>query len=1165
MSVRFVVGRAGSGKTWRCLEAIRARLRENAATGNRLLLLVPEQASFQMERALIETPDLCGYTRCEVLSFQRLAYRIFSETGADPRRSDQTIGPLGRMMAIRRLIRRQRRALHLLGNVADKPGLVKQISTTFDELMRANVERTAMEETAARCEQQNPLAAAKIRDLTRLYQAYLDYLADQRIDPAQYLNLATERLAECPWLNGAEVWVDGFAGFTQQEYALLTRLARHVARMEIALLVDPGASAIEATELPKTSYSLFARTERTLIRLRREFVVAGIAMEQSVRLGGGPGPRFKAVELGLLEAHLFRSSPATAPDAPAPAAIRLIELPDRRCEVEAAVAEIQRLTRQPGPGMRYRDIAIIVRDLTEYHDLLAAALRACDIPFFIDRRQPTTHHPLIELVRSLLAIAADDCRVDSVRLTLKTGLLPLDDTAADLLENYLLAHNIAGRSAWQQPWQYTRIFKNKRRGEELTAAQQEVLGRVNHARTTWLSKLRSWLDVSATPGERVGQEWATTLFGCLQDLGAGERLHNWAKEAEADGRSDEADAHRQVWADFVELLDEFVRALGDEPMGIVEFRETVEAGLAEFNLGLAPPTLDQVLVGAIERSRHPPVRAALVLGFDEHHFPLKRSEDPLLGDYERDYLEEANFELGPSRHRQLLEERMLAYIAMTRAGERLWISYPRAGADGKPLEPSAYLHDLLRAVPGLKAEQPGNPRLQRSVDGITCLGDLAERLASELRSRPSPADDPDPAARAEWNGLYQAAREHDDWRHTLTRCLSGLRYRNDARLEPSMMTQAVSSPFVASVSRLERFASCPFAHFAEYTLSLQPRVEADLGKVDIGNVCHAILEKLIKQLVDDKQRLADLDDDQITSRIDQVAQDIAPQLAGDMMLAEARNAYLFDRSRGHLHRVTRWQRDAARAGRYRTVATEYPFGFAGGPAGAVSLKTPSGRTVYLRGVIDRVDVVELVEDLGAMVIDYKSTRDKRLDWSKVYHGLALQLVGYLLALREIGTSLTGRPLRPIAAFYLPLLEGYQTVDHPSEEKKPAQSYQLRGIADLSSLSALDANVQPGGGSRFLAARIKNDGTPWQTSDLAGPQALRALMAHVGRRMGELADSLLDGEVAVRPYRLRKALPCSWCPFRSVCRFEPELQPARELPSMKKTDVLDRVVEEQPDA
>ena len=229
MAVRFIIGRAGSGKTWRCLEAIRARLRADPVGGSRLLLLVPEQASFQMERALIETPDISGFVRCEVLSFQRLAYRIFAEAGAAAPRADQTIGPLGRMMAIRRLIRREKHHLTMLGRVADKPGLVKQVAAAFDELMRAEMEPAALAELGERYEETNPLAAAKLADLTRLYRAYLDYLENGRLDPAQYLHLAAERLDDCTWLNGAEVWVDGFAGFTQQQAAELIGVSKRTA------------------------------------------------------------------------------------------------------------------------------------------------------------------------------------------------------------------------------------------------------------------------------------------------------------------------------------------------------------------------------------------------------------------------------------------------------------------------------------------------------------------------------------------------------------------------------------------------------------------------------------------------------------------------------------------------------------------------------------------------------------------------------------------------------------------------------------------------------------------------------------------------------------------------------------------------------------------------
>ena len=112
------------------------------------------------------------------------------------------------------------------------------------------------------------------------------------------------------------------------------------------------------------------------------------------------------------------------------------------------------------------------------------------------------HHPLIELVRSLLAIATDDCRLESVRLTLKTGLVPIGTDDADLLENYLLAHGLAGRARWAEPWAYTRFFSHKDENNELTEPQRATLARVNEIRGAWLAAVGPWLE-TATAGPEM--------------------------------------------------------------------------------------------------------------------------------------------------------------------------------------------------------------------------------------------------------------------------------------------------------------------------------------------------------------------------------------------------------------------------------------------------------------------------------------------------------------------------------------------------------------------------------------------------------------------------------------------------------------------------------------
>ena len=61
MSVQFILGRSGTGKTSLCIKAIvNALLAPDSA--QRLILLVPEQATYQAERAILADKRLAGYS-----------------------------------------------------------------------------------------------------------------------------------------------------------------------------------------------------------------------------------------------------------------------------------------------------------------------------------------------------------------------------------------------------------------------------------------------------------------------------------------------------------------------------------------------------------------------------------------------------------------------------------------------------------------------------------------------------------------------------------------------------------------------------------------------------------------------------------------------------------------------------------------------------------------------------------------------------------------------------------------------------------------------------------------------------------------------------------------------------------------------------------------------
>lgn len=1186
MAVQVCVGRAGTGKTALCLNAVRDRLREGAADGNHLIFLVPEQAAFQMERALIETPELPGYSRCDVLSFRRLARRVLNEVGSDASATQRPMGPMGRLMAVKLLLKRLEPRLTVLRGAGGRgAGFLNQLTRALDEWLQEDLgpeDLRKLAEAAVAGRTSDPLSAGRLGDLHLIYSAYREFLSEGRLDPAQELAIAETFIDKIPWLRDAEVWVDGFAGFTAMERRMLIRLAGPARSMTITLLIDPASGVLGQTDLKPNRFSLFSRTERTFVTLREAMQAAGIEWLPIQRLASERPPRFAASELAGLERNLFRAVGVRGPEGQAAASaeaggllggaafpIRLLAVANRRVEVEAAVGEVQRLVRSSGGRLRYRDIAIIVRDLGPYHELLSAALGAHGIPFFIDRRRSTAHHPLVELLRLLPALVHRDFQGDDVRLLLKTGLVPLDDVAADRLENYVVAHGLVGAPAWLGPaeWTYRRLFTGHDPDAELTEPEQVALDEINAYRRRLVEPLRDWATFVAAGAAATGREWVQQLLGVLERLGVAATLERWAEQAIDAGRADEADVHRQVWRDAKALLDDFVDALGDVPITAGEFSGVLDAALSEFTLGLAPPTLDQVLVGSIERSRHPDLAAVLLLGFNDGLFPSTPAEDVILSDAEREQIEARRPPVGVTRRQRILDEKMLAYIALTRPSRSLWVSYALADDAGKPLRASPFVHDLRAAVPGLSVEQIDDAVAKREVWPIGRVRDLAARLALEFGSRPESAEKDDPGVRGRWNALYERARRDEAYAHDMAAVLASLAYRNEPQLMPGDAAGLYAGPIHFSASRIETFAACSFRHFARYALRLEPRVEFAIEVLDFGLLHHKVLEEFFAELIEGGKGLAELEPAEIAERLTRLGKQWVARLADEAVLNDARNAFLLDRSNRHLKDALARQRLMARLGAFKPRAVEWAFGLPGGrgggpTAGPLELRTPGGRRISVVGKIDRIDLLELERECLGVVLDYKRSAGKRMALWKVYNGLDVQLLTYLLTLVQRGETLAGRPIRPIGAFYVPLVSMRRLVSHPSDASDIGESIQAslkpRGMLEFEAAGQLDRTLEPGRGSDAYAVKLNVDGAlgyaKW--SDAYPAADLARVMAFARHKIGELADAILDGDIAVRPYRAGTQMPCAYCEFRSVCRFDFDVNEVREVHGRDRDAVLE---------
>ncbi len=602
MSVRFVIGRAGTGKTRWCFDRIVQSLRADPL-GPPIFWILPRQGTFQAERELTCNSGLDGMLRVRVVSFEELGREVLAECGGA---AIPEITPYGRQMILRLLLREHGPKLRFFRGVAHQEGLVQRLDNTIADIERAG---RGVEDLANLHQQLHSsdahdadarALADKVHDLHLLYDAYSRYLGQERLDPHRRLQQVLDCIHDWNVLREATVYIDAFTEFTHYERRIITALAQSCRDLFVTMMMDPSSPLLKDPNLLPADLSLFHRTEMAYRRLYFTMTGENVAVDSPILLT--ETRRFNKPGLAAIEQCLFddaHHTPITDDG------VRLIEAYDRRGEIDAAARCIRELTRR---GMRYREIAVLMRNIDDYHELIAAAFREHEIPYFVDRRRVVTHHPLLQLTRSLLRVAQGGWPNDAMMSILKSGMTGLTLDEVDTLENYVLEHRIHG-DAWSQPepWTYTRRVTRRSLDEDLEPDHPADAQQADALRRRVIEPILPFVRAAHAPDLTV-RGIVAALCEVYECLGVRTIMAQWMQQAAAEGRIEEQEEHEQIWVKLTELLDQLVDLMGDQPATLDDFIALTETGLAEFNLAITPPTVDQVLIGQVDRTRTPTIR-----------------------------------------------------------------------------------------------------------------------------------------------------------------------------------------------------------------------------------------------------------------------------------------------------------------------------------------------------------------------------------------------------------------------------------------------------------------------------------------------------------------------------------------------------------------------------
>ncbi|SFG72526.1 DNA helicase/exodeoxyribonuclease V, subunit B [Desulfotomaculum arcticum] len=1161
MTLRLLLGRAGVGKTRRCLDEIFAGLRENPL-GPPLVFIVPAQETFSMERELAQ---FGGSMRAQVYSFRRFAHRVLRETGGA---ALLPVSELGRRMMLKGVLLEEKGSLEMMGALQNRPGFLASLSELVGEVKTC---RLSPEDLIGAAGREAGQLGMKLRDFSLVFHRINEKLADKYTDPDDYLNLLAGQIPGAALLEGCRVWVDGFNSFSPQEYEVIKALLQKSKELTLTLCLDEASTK---RRLPENHP--FVKPGETCHRLCRLARAAGAAVE-TVYLAPGVNWRFKdAPELAYLEKNFF-----TYPVHAYKERLNRIFLAaavNTRAEVEGIARKVRRLMRDG--GLRPRRIMVAVRDINVYFPLLQRVFEDYEIPFFIDHRQSVMHHPLVELLRSAAEVWQSGWTYDPVFRYLKTGLAPLSRDETDRLENYVLAAGIRG-SKWysEEPWRYVpgRSWLEEQPAEDLPPelAEMDAMRRraVKELRAAQL-KVRD--AASGRPGRMTGRDWSRVLVELCLELGIPWRMDQWSRAAFDAGRPELTRQHLQVWRLVNGLLDELAEVLGHDRLTMAEWGAVLDAGFEALSLSMIPPGLDAVTIGSLDRSRPPRDVAALFIpGLSEGVLPAAIRKYGVFTERERELLADRlaakELELPPGTRDSLYQEQFLVYRALTRTGGALYLSYPLGDDEGRAASPSMVIRRVRELFPWLEAElMPTDPPGGwADLDFMEHPAGLLPRLALRWREA-AWGHQIHPA----WWRLYNLLAAKAEWRPKMKLLVNSLSGRNteaplgeDLSLGLWSRGNRKQKYFTSSVSRLERFVRCPFAHFLAHGLQLEERAVYRLAPPDTGQLYHEALRIFVEKVTDAGAHWDQLDDEQVKGICTEIVDTLAPRLQGKILLSSARMHRQKDRLLERLNDTALAMTRQMRESNFRPAALEVYFGPQGkipaeaggitGPAPlgpelllpSLEVELAGGVKLTLSGRIDRVDLGPGREGYYLRIIDYKSGPEK-LELPRVLAGAQLQLLVYLQVALEYFAAVcarAGQIVEPAGAFYLrvqrPILNlSVPDVPLPQLEREWLKQFKLNGLlvdcgAELYRL--LDQGLAPGCSSLLVPASLNKDGgiSGRSAASVYTPGEFQWLLDALGQLLKIIGQDIAAGRVDIAPLKVGKAGACDFCVYGSVCRFD----------------------------
>lgn len=1111
MSLQFVMGPSGSGKSHYLYQKV-----TEESIGNpdkNYIVLVPEQFTMQTQKDLVMASPRKGILNVDVLSFNRLAYRIFEETGE---KDHVILDDVGKNFVLRKIAGDCEPELKILGSNLKKMGYISEMKSVISEFAQYDVQVKDLDEMLNQMDEHTNFYY-KLRDMKVVYQNFQDFLREKYITGEEVLELLCEAVPNSRILAGSTVVLDGFTGFTPIQNKLLKALLKVCDKVMVTVTMDQRENPF----VYQHPYQLFALSKQMVTSLMEIAKEEKVVIEDPVYLYQKPVYRFKENNaLGFLESHLFRYTKEHYEGYSDSVQIWCAKNPQE--EIDWVAQTIRRIVREK--KYRYSDIAVITSDQTTYVNHIEKIFDKYEIPVFMDHKRSILLNSFVEYLRSLLAMAEQNFTYESVFRYLRTGLAGFEHDEIDILENYVVALGIRGYSKWQEKW--------IRRTRNMV---EEDLAEVNRIREKFITQIETVVEVLKRRNKTVYE-----VTKAIHDFFLKEEIQQRVKEYELyfgeQGELALEKEYAQVYRIVIELFDKFVELLGEERISMKEYCELLDAGLEQAKVGIIPPSVDQVVVGDVERTRLKDIKVILFVGVNDVFIPGNTNKGGIISEHDRDKFSENGLALAPGSKEKTFIQKFYLYLMLTKPTEQMILLYSKSSAEGSSLRPAYLVADLLKMFPQMKVREVQHDLSRQELTEKSGVAFLVEGLQNHQEGLSE-----------EWQELYTWYKKNPDWAERINRMVEAAFFENPKdMLSTETAKELYGEVLDNSVTRLERFSACAYSHFLTYGLRLKERDVYQFQAVDLGNLFHGALERFAKKMEIEGCTWTTITDVQKEAFIENSVEECIVDYGNTILYSSARNEYVITRLKRMMRRTVWALAKQLEKSSFTPLGYEVVFG--------ESIGLDELGRMRLYGKIDRVDLCEDDENVYIKIMDYK-TGAKAFDLGELCYGLQMQLVLYMdAAMAQEQRKHTGKQVVPAGIFYYQIKDPVVDKVNDAEKVERAILKELRpdGVVNASK-NVIDLMEQPSDGVyTSIPVSFNKDGSLSKRSQVLTEEEFKLIAEFAKYQAKETGKKILQGNIDVAPYELGEHTGCDYCPYHAVCGFETQI-PGYEYKSLKKLD------------